>query len=197
MLPALFCTAQPGRSVPPHRGRPRPLRALKAAEAAPGPGCAEGRVLAMIFDRLKRFSVVLEGAEGDAAVAFSPGQAVSGRVVPELAAAAQLGALRLRAMGAARVHWTESRSAGSSTAYTQSYSDQVEFLSHRDTLLAPPGTAPAAHPLGCSITGRLLEEGRACTGDPGGRHNGCMGQPETPWVLRAPQPAAIWVRGVP
>lgn len=103
----------------------------------------------MIFERLKRFSIVLEGMEGDAPAAFSPGQAVSGRVVLELAAAARLGALRLRAMGAARVHWTESRSAGSSTAYTQSYSDQVEFLSHRDTLLAPPGTAPsprARHP---------------------------------------------------
>ncbi|XP_027523901.1 arrestin domain-containing protein 2 isoform X1 [Corapipo altera] len=92
----------------------------------------------MIFDRLKRFSIVLEGAERDGPAAFSPGQAVSGRVVLELAAATRLGALRLRAMGAARVHWTESRSAGSSTAYTQSYSDQVEFLSHRDTLLAPP-----------------------------------------------------------
>lgn len=108
----------------------------------------------MIFDRLKRFSIVLEGAERDGPAAFSPGQAVSGRVVLELAAAARLGALRLRAMGAARVHWTESRSAGSSTAYTQSYSDQVEFLSHRDTLMAPPGTAtpapggaPGAEPL--------------------------------------------------
>ncbi|KAK4808091.1 hypothetical protein QYF61_025088 [Mycteria americana] len=130
--------AAPSRPVPPRRGRPRARRALKARRAAAGPGCATGRALAMIFDRLKRFLIVLEGAERDAPAAFSPGQAVSGRVVLELAAAARLGALRLRAMGAARVHWTESRSAGSSTAYTQSYSDQVEFLSHRDTLLAPP-----------------------------------------------------------
>lgn len=94
----------------------------------------------MIFDRVKRFLLMLEGAERDGPVAFSPGQAVTGRVVLELAAPARLGALSLRAMGAACVHWTESRSAGSSTAYTQSYSDQVEFLNHRDTLLAPPGT---------------------------------------------------------
>lgn len=100
----------------------------------------------MIFDRLKRFSIVLEGAERDGPAAFSPGQAVSGRVVLELAAAARLGPLRLRALGAARVHWTESRSAGSSTAYTQSYSDQVEFLNHRDTLMAPPGTASPPQP---------------------------------------------------
>lgn len=104
----------------------------------------------MLFDRLKRFLIVLEGAERGSPAAFSPGQAVVGRVVLELAASARCGALRLRALGAARVHWTESRSAGSSTAYTQSYSDQVEFLSHRDTLLAPPGTAagsePPAHP---------------------------------------------------
>ncbi|NWQ83805.1 ARRD2 protein, partial [Columbina picui] len=96
----------------------------------------------MIFDRVKRFLLVLEGAERDGPVAFSPGQAVTGRVVLELAAPARLGALSLRAMGAACVHWTESRSAGSSTAYTQSYSDQVEFLNHRDTLLAPPGMVP-------------------------------------------------------
>uniref|UniRef100_A0A8C3K998 Arrestin domain containing 2 n=1 Tax=Calidris pygmaea TaxID=425635 RepID=A0A8C3K998_9CHAR len=135
----------------PDRGPPRPVPSrptgaapgssghLKARRAAAGPGCAgDLGSFAMIFDRLKRFSIVLEGTERDGPAAFSPGQAVSGRVVLELAAAARLGALRLRAMGAARVHWTESRSAGSSTAYTQSYSDQVEFLSHRDTLLAPP-----------------------------------------------------------
>lgn len=100
----------------------------------------------MLFDRLKRFLIVLEGAERGSPAAFSPGQAVVGRVVLELAGAARCGALRLRALGAARVHWTESRSAGSSTAYTQSYSDQVEFLSHRDTLLAPPGTAAGSEP---------------------------------------------------
>ncbi|CAM4683024.1 unnamed protein product, partial [Lepidochelys olivacea] len=93
---------------------------------------------AMLFDRLRRFCVLLDCPELDSPPVFSPGEAVSGRVVLELAGEARLGALRLHAQGCARVHWTESRSAGSSTAYTQSYSDQVPFLSHRDTLLAPP-----------------------------------------------------------
>ncbi|KAM8794887.1 arrestin domain-containing protein 2 [Eudromia elegans] len=91
----------------------------------------------MFLGRLKRFLVVLEGGEAGAAGAFRPGQAVRGRVLLELAAAARLGPLRLRALGAARVHWSEARSAGASSAYTQSYSERLEFLSHRDTLLAP------------------------------------------------------------
>lgn len=161
----------------------------------------------MLFDRLKRFLIVLEGTEQDAPTAFSPGQAVSGRVVLELAAAARIGALRLRAMGAARVHWTESRSAGSSTAYTQSYSDQVEFLSHRDTLLAPPGTAPPPPPH--SPRGGI----HGCGTPPGCSESGGVGAPVTPgaeltgvwgslghpscWVLQTPQPAEIGVLGTP
>lgn len=155
----------------------------------------------MIFDRLKRFSIVLEGAERDGPAAFSPGQAVSGRVVLELAAAARLGALRLRAMGAARVHWTESRSAGSSTAYTQSYSDQVEFLSHRDTLMAPPGTAspcprgtPPSGGVGAPDTswaetaGLWGSLGTPVVGCSNRLKSGCLGQPRHPgcWVLQAP-----------
>ncbi|XP_065604737.1 arrestin domain-containing protein 2 isoform X1 [Cyrtonyx montezumae] len=140
MLPALFCGARRGRPVPsrPVGAAPGPRRALKAALGGGGGEGREPPSVAMLFDRLKRFLIVLEGAERGSPAAFSPGQAVVGRVVLELAAAARCGALRLRALGAARVHWTESRSAGSSTAYTQSYSDQVEFLSHRDTLLPPP-----------------------------------------------------------
>lgn len=139
----------------------------------------------MIFDRLKRFLILLEGTERDVPAAFSPGQAVSGRVVLELAAAARVGALRLRAMGAARVHWTESRSAGSSTAYTQSYSDQVEFLSHRDALLAPPGTAPTPlepiqPPAGCGDV--------AAPGLQGLKEQG-MGSMEPPRLLAAQRPA--------
>lgn len=142
----------------------------------------------MIFDRLKRFSIVLEGSERDGPAAFSPGQAVSGRVVLELAAAARFGALRLRAMGAARVHWTESRSAGSSTAYTQSYSDQVEFLSHRDTLMAPPGTASPGPKGGTPRSAARAGLGGTGHGQPG--HPGC-------WVLQTPQPAEVWVHGTP
>ncbi|XP_067417228.1 arrestin domain-containing protein 2 isoform X1 [Emydura macquarii macquarii] len=78
----------------------------------------------MLFDRLRRFCVLLDCPELDSPPVFSSGEAVSGRVVLELSGEARLGALQLHAQGCARVHWTESRSAGSSTAYTQNYSDQ-------------------------------------------------------------------------
>lgn len=92
---------------------------------------------AMLFDKVKAFVVQLDGASGGAEPVFSGGQAVAGRVLLELAGPARVGALKLRARGRAHVHWTESRSAGSSTAYTQSYSERVEVVSHRATLLAP------------------------------------------------------------
>uniref|UniRef100_A0ACB8F1N2 Uncharacterized protein n=2 Tax=Sphaerodactylus townsendi TaxID=933632 RepID=A0ACB8F1N2_9SAUR len=86
----------------------------------------------MLWERLRRLSVELEGA-----AAFSPGESVAGRVVVELSGPARLGALHLHARGCARVHWSEARSGGSSTAYTQTYGDRLDFLSHRQLLLAP------------------------------------------------------------
>lgn len=91
----------------------------------------------MLFDKVKAFVVELDGARAGTEPVFHGGQAVAGRVLLELAGAARVGALRLRARGRARAHWTESRSAGSSTAYTQSYSERVEVVNHRATLLAP------------------------------------------------------------
>lgn len=92
---------------------------------------------AMLFDKVKAFVVLLDEASAGADPVFSGGQAVAGRVLLELAGPARVGALRLRARGRAHVHWSESRSSGSSTAYTQSYSERVEVLSHRATLLGP------------------------------------------------------------
>lgn len=111
---------------------------------------------AMLFDKMKAFMVQLDGASAGADPVFSGGQVVAGRVLLELAGSARVGALRLRARGRAHVHWTESRSTGSSTAYTQSYSECVEVLSHSATFLAP-GTAGdpcAAHVLRASGTSR-------------------------------------------
>ncbi|XP_069332318.1 arrestin domain-containing protein 2 isoform X2 [Eulemur rufifrons] len=102
----------------------------------------------MLFDKVKAFAVQLDGATAGAEPVFSGGQAVVGRVLLELAGAARVGALRLRARGRAHVHWTESRSAGSSTAYTQSYSERLEVVSHRATLLAPDTGEPATLPPG-------------------------------------------------
>ncbi|XP_012789986.1 arrestin domain-containing protein 2 [Sorex araneus] len=91
----------------------------------------------MLFDKVKAFSVQLDGASSGAEPVFRGGQAVAGRVLLELAGTVRLGALSLRARGRAHVHWTESRSSGSSTAYTQSYRERVDVVSHRATLLAP------------------------------------------------------------
>ncbi|XP_055474671.1 arrestin domain-containing protein 2 isoform X2 [Psammomys obesus] len=102
----------------------------------------------MLFDKVKAFVVELDGARAGTEPVFHGGQAVAGRVLLELAGAARVGALRLRARGRARAHWTESRSAGSSTAYTQSYSERVEVVNHSATLLASDSGDTAALPAG-------------------------------------------------
>ncbi|KAM7140444.1 arrestin domain-containing protein 2 isoform 1-T1 [Molossus nigricans] len=103
----------------------------------------------MLFDRVKVFTVRLDNARAGADPVFSGGQAVAGRVLLELAGPVRVGSLRLRARGRAHVHWSESRSSGSSTAYTQSYSERVEVLSHRTTLIGPDTGEITALPAGC------------------------------------------------
>lgn len=89
----------------------------------------------MIFDKLKKFDIVFDSPEMDCPPVFSSGDVVSGKVVLELSAESKVESLKLHAEGFAKVHWTESRSAGSSTAYTQNYSDEVEYLNRREVLL--------------------------------------------------------------
>lgn len=89
----------------------------------------------MIFDKLKKFDIVFDSPEVDCPPVFSSGDVVSGRVVMELSGETKVDSLKLHAEGFAKVHWTESRSAGSSTAYTQNYSDEVEYLNRREVLL--------------------------------------------------------------
>lgn len=102
----------------------------------------------MLFDKVKALAVQLDGATAGAEPVFSGGQRVAGRVLLELTGAARVGSLELRARGRAHVHWTESRSAGSSTAYTQSYSEHVDLVSHRATLLASDTGEPTTLPAG-------------------------------------------------
>uniref|UniRef100_A0A672MUE2 Arrestin-like N-terminal domain-containing protein n=1 Tax=Sinocyclocheilus grahami TaxID=75366 RepID=A0A672MUE2_SINGR len=89
----------------------------------------------MIFDKLKKFDIVFDSPELDCPPVFSSGDVVSGKVVVELSAETKVESLKLHAEGFAKVHWTESRSAGSSTAYTQNYSDEVEYLNRREQLI--------------------------------------------------------------
>lgn len=89
----------------------------------------------MIFNKVKKFHVVFDSPDVDCPPVFSSGDVVSGRVVLELCAETKVQSVKLHAEGYAKVHWTESRSAGSSTAYTQNYSDEVEYLNRREVLL--------------------------------------------------------------
>ncbi|XP_012893181.1 PREDICTED: arrestin domain-containing protein 2-like, partial [Dipodomys ordii] len=91
----------------------------------------------MLFDKVKAFVVQLDGAMAGAEPVFRGGQEVAGRVLLEVVGAARVAALALRARGRVHAHWTESRSAGSSTAYTHNYSERVELVGHRATLLVP------------------------------------------------------------
>ncbi|KAG2464283.1 ARRD2 protein, partial [Polypterus senegalus] len=89
----------------------------------------------MLFEQLKKFRIVLDSSEDGTPPVFSSGDVLSGRVLLELSRTSRVTSLKLHAVGYAKVHWTESRSAGSSSAYTQNYSDEVDFLNHRETLL--------------------------------------------------------------
>ncbi|XP_030073918.1 arrestin domain-containing protein 2 isoform X1 [Microcaecilia unicolor] len=96
----------------------------------------------MIFDKVKKLVVVLGDADEISPPVFGGGDMVIGKVVLELMAETRVESVKLHAEGLARVHWTESRSAGSSTAYTQNYSDVVQYLNHRETLLQTDNGAP-------------------------------------------------------
>ncbi|XP_019740977.1 arrestin domain-containing protein 3-like [Hippocampus comes] len=83
------------------------------------------RALAVCFDTLNESNLPV----------FSGGELVSGRVVVEVAGDVRVRSLDVTARGVAKVRWTESRNAGANTAYTQNYTEEVEYLHHRDTLI--------------------------------------------------------------
>lgn len=83
------------------------------------------RTLAVHFDSLTESSLPV----------FSGGDLVSGRVEVEVTGQVRVRSLDVTARGVARVRWTESRNAGVNTAYTQNYTEEVEYLRHHDTLI--------------------------------------------------------------
>ncbi|XP_013362724.1 PREDICTED: arrestin domain-containing protein 2 [Chinchilla lanigera] len=130
----------------------------------------------MLFDKVKAFAVQLEGAAAGAEPVLSGGQCLAGRVLLELAGAARVGSLELRALGRAHVHWTESRSTGSSTAYTQSYSECADLVSLRAALLASgagrgvPGAPAARRPVRALSASPVPADTGEPTTLPAGRH---------------------------
>lgn len=137
----------------------------------------------MIFDKLKKFDIVFDSPEVACPPVFSSGDVVSGRVIVDLCGESRVDSLKLHAEGFAKVHWTESRSAGSSTAYTQNFSDEVEYLNRREVLLQAGQSALRAPPSGREGGGRGCKRGEGGsqetqTAAEGSKHErkGCMCQ---------------------
>lgn len=89
----------------------------------------------MVLGKVKSFTVSYDCLNDSNVPVFSSGDCVSGRVTIEVTGEIRVKSLKIHAKGFAKVRWTESRNAGSNTAYTQNYTEEVEYLNHKDILI--------------------------------------------------------------
>ncbi|KAI4820388.1 hypothetical protein KUCAC02_028368 [Chaenocephalus aceratus] len=89
----------------------------------------------MVLGKVKSFRVSYDCLNDSNVPVFSSGDCVSGRVIIEVTGEIRVKSLKIHAKGFAKVRWTESRNAGSNTAYTQNYTEEVEYLNHKDILI--------------------------------------------------------------
>ncbi|MEQ2170018.1 Arrestin domain-containing protein 3 [Goodea atripinnis] len=89
----------------------------------------------MVLGKVKALAVCFDCLNDNNLPVFSGGDLVSGRVVVEVTGDVRVRKLEITARGIAKVRWTESRNAGANTAYTQNYTEEVEYLHHCDTLI--------------------------------------------------------------
>ncbi|CAB1319361.1 unnamed protein product [Coregonus sp. 'balchen'] len=89
----------------------------------------------MVLGKVKSFTVSYDCLNDSNVPVFASGDSVSGRVIIEVTGEIRVKSLKIQAKGFAKVRWTESRNAGSNTAYTQNYTEEVEYLNHRDILI--------------------------------------------------------------
>ncbi|XP_026875235.1 arrestin domain-containing protein 3b [Electrophorus electricus] len=89
----------------------------------------------MVLGKVKNFFVSYDCLNDSNVPVFASGDYVSGRVIIEVTGEIRVKSLNIHAKGLAKVRWTESRNAGSNTAYTQNYTEEVEYLNHRDVLI--------------------------------------------------------------
>lgn len=89
----------------------------------------------MVLGKVKSFFVSYDCLNDSNVPVFASGDSVSGRVIIEVTGEIRVKSLNIHAKGLAKVRWTESRNAGSNTAYTQNYTEEVEYLNHRDILI--------------------------------------------------------------
>ncbi|KAM6976306.1 arrestin domain-containing protein 3b isoform 3-T3 [Tautogolabrus adspersus] len=89
----------------------------------------------MVLGKVRALAVYFDSLNENNLPAFSGGDLVSGRVVVDVTGDVRVKSLDITARGVAKVRWTESRNAGANTAYTQNYTEEVEYLHHYDTLI--------------------------------------------------------------
>lgn len=89
----------------------------------------------MVLGKVKTLAVYFDYLNDNNVPVYSGGDSVSGRVIIEVTGEVRVKTLNITARGVAKVRWTESRNAGANTAYTQNYTEEVEYLNHSDTLI--------------------------------------------------------------
>lgn len=89
----------------------------------------------MVLGKVRNLAIYFDSLNESNLPVFSGGDLVSGRVVVEVSGDVRVRSLDITARGVARVRWTESRNAGANMAYTQNYTEEVEYLHHYDTLI--------------------------------------------------------------
>ena len=89
----------------------------------------------MVLSKVKAFAIYFDNLNEHNLPVFSGGDQISGRVVVEVTEEVRVRSLNIHARGVAKVRWTESRNTGANTAYTQNYTEEVEYLNHYDNLI--------------------------------------------------------------
>ncbi|PIO13271.1 hypothetical protein AB205_0065520 [Aquarana catesbeiana] len=89
----------------------------------------------MVLGKVKSLTISYDCLNGSHVPVYSSGDTVSGKVNLEVTGEIRVKSLKIYARGHAKVRWTESRNAGSNTAYTQNYTEEVEYFNHKDILI--------------------------------------------------------------
>lgn len=89
----------------------------------------------MVLGKVKNLTINFDCLNDSNVPVYSSGDTVSGRVNLEVTGEIRVKSLKIHARGHAKVRWTESRNAGSNTAYTQNYTEEVEYFNHKDILI--------------------------------------------------------------
>lgn len=89
----------------------------------------------MVLGKVKSLTISFDCLSYSNIPVYSSGDTVSGRISLEVTGEIRVKALKIHARGHAKVRWSESRNAGSNTAYTQNYTEEVEYFNHKDVLV--------------------------------------------------------------